>query len=75
MIKLYFPPYSNDGRIKPKTDADNITPAAKANIISEILCEIFLKTKPINEPKIVDAPTPNAVNRTIDMFSSIPKFN
>ena len=35
VIKPYFPPYSKEGKISPRTAAASITPAAKDKIISE----------------------------------------
>lgn len=60
----YFPPYSSDGKISPKTAAASITPAAKDKTISENLCDRFLKIKPISAPMTVAPPTPKAVKKT-----------
>ena len=60
----YFPPYSRDGTISPSTAAASITPAANDRMISENLCDMFLKIKPISEPITVAPPTPRAVSNT-----------
>ena len=69
-LHIYFPPYSSEGSISPSTAAESITPAAKESTISENLCEVFLKIKPMSEPMTVAPPTPSAVSNTSSIKSS-----
>ena len=64
-----------EGRIKEARKAISyITITANDKTISENLCEIFLKAKPINEPIIVAPPTPKAVKRTNFILIHLPIY-
>ena len=60
-----LPPYSNDGKTNPITEAASITPAAKDKITLLNFSEMFLNTKPNSEPNMVAPPTPKAVIHTM----------
>ena len=52
------------GIMRPSIAAASITPAANGRIMSENLCDRFLKKKPMIAPRMVAPPTPRAVIRT-----------
>ena len=68
-----LPPFSREGRIRPMTAADSITPAAKLRTMSLKVWVIFLKAKPSSAPTTVAPPTPRAVNNTISIV--LPRFS
>ena len=60
-----------EGIIKPKIDAESITPAASDNTASQTGFVIFEKNKPKAPPRIVAPPTPMAQSNTVSNFSPV----